>query len=138
MGDRHNLPELPQGWVLARLDNLFCWSSGKNLTQKKLVDGIYKVYGGNGITGKHNEWLCENESLVIGRVGAQCGNVHLAPGKSWITDNALYTSWTSHEVHLNYFFYLLSHLRLNEVCLNYQKDGCGLHLNSFHLVKTIH
>ena len=33
--------------------------------------------------------LLADESLIIGRVGAKCGNVHLVSGNVWITDNAL-------------------------------------------------
>jgi len=31
----------------------------------------------------------DGKTIVIGRVGALCGNVHLISGRAWITDNAL-------------------------------------------------
>lgn len=50
------------------------------------------VYGGNGITGRHDEALIDKPTLVIGRVGAHCGNVHLTQGPAWITNNAIFAS----------------------------------------------
>ena len=54
------------------------------------------------------------ECIVIGRVGANCGNVHLAKPESWITDNAIYSSWSSKNISLKYFQFVLSNCNLNE------------------------
>jgi len=113
--DRDNLSELPSNWELTSLGNLFCWSNGKNLTKQKMEEGSYCVYGGNGIAGHHNQWLSEEQSIIVGRVGAQCGNVHLAPSHSWITDNAIYTSWKTNHIYLKFFYYLLGNFKLNEL-----------------------
>jgi type I restriction enzyme S subunit len=113
--DTSELSELSEGWMWARLGFLFDWSNGKGLTKKQMQAGNYTVYGGNGITGTHNEWLCKKEALVIGRVGAHCGNVHLALPESWITDNAIYTSWKTEKIYLRFFYYLLSNCKLNEL-----------------------
>jgi type I restriction enzyme S subunit len=113
--DRDNLSELPPSWELTSLGNLFCWSNGKNLTKQKMEEGSYCVYGGNGIAGHHNQWLSEEQSIIVGRVGAQCGNVHLAPSHSWITDNAIYTSWKTNHIYLKFFYYLLGNFKLNEL-----------------------
>jgi type I restriction enzyme S subunit len=53
-------------------------------------DGPFPVYGGNGINGYHSAYLFDLPTVVIGRVGAYCGAVHLTEKKTWITDNALY------------------------------------------------
>ena len=69
---------------------LFKFSSGKFLPeQKRLTEGI-PVYGGNGIAWYTNEPLIDYPTIIIGRVGAQCGNVHLIKEPVWITDNAIY------------------------------------------------
>jgi len=109
------LMELPEGWKWVRLDELFRWSNGKGLTKQQMSDGKHTVYGGNGITGSHNDWLCKEESIVVGRVGAQCGNIHLATPYSWITDNAIYSSWRTAYIHLQFFAWLLSNSELNEL-----------------------
>lgn len=111
----NNLTDLPEGWRLIKLDELFRWSNGKGLTKQQMEDGSYFVYGGNGITGTHSQWLCDESAIVVGRVGAQCGNVHLAQPHSWITDNAIYTSWKTNYVCLEFFTQLLANLKLNEL-----------------------
>lgn len=47
------------------------------------------VIGGNGVMGYCDSSNCEHPVLVIGRVGALCGNVHFIKPPAWITDNAL-------------------------------------------------
>ena len=67
----------------------------KNLPSKPLSknelknSGAYEVYGGNGVIGNYKEYLHSGEFIVIGRVGAHCGNVRYVEGKIWVTNNAL-------------------------------------------------
>ncbi len=87
-------------------------SSGEGLSERKMKPGPYLVYGGNGVTGLHDDYLYEQEKLIIGRVGAHCGNVHITKSKSWITDNALIVSFLQNEDDLRFWFYLLSNSNL--------------------------
>lgn len=81
----------PKGWEVRKGADLFDLNSGKYLPTRELSDSFeYPCFGGNGVTGYANEYLLSEETLVIGRVGAYCGNVHLTPPKSWVTDNAIY------------------------------------------------
>lgn len=66
----------------------FKLSSGEGLTAKNFKKGDYPVYGGNGIAGYHNKFNLEGQHIIIGRVGALCGNVHLVEGEIFVTDNA--------------------------------------------------
>ena len=72
-------------------NNVFVFSSGK-FNPTHLLDTSYKFpcYGGNGITGYSKDYLIEEETIIIGRVGANCGCVHLSSSNSWVTDNAIY------------------------------------------------
>ena len=98
-----------------RLGLLFDWSNGEGLTKKKMKGGNFLVYGGNGITGRHNEFLVEKEAIIVGRVGANCGNVHIAKPYSWITDNAIYSKWKSNLINLKFILYLLNYMNLNNI-----------------------
>ena len=70
----------------------FKLSNGKAVPEdKRLASGI-PAYGGNGISWYTDKSLCSIDTLVVGRVGFQSGNVHLAKGPLWITDNAMYIS----------------------------------------------
>ena len=53
-----------------------------------MVGGDYPVFGGNGIAGMHNDFNLEGHNVIVGRVGALCGNVRLIKEKIWLTDNA--------------------------------------------------
>ena len=69
---------------------LFKFSSGKFLPEeKRLSDGV-PVYGGNGIAWYTDMPLINYPTIIIGRVGALCGNIHTVYEPVWITDNAIY------------------------------------------------
>jgi type I restriction enzyme S subunit len=57
-----------------------------------VASGDIDVYGGNGVSGKHDQCNLSGENIIIGCVGAKCGNVHRVEGDVWVTDNALYVS----------------------------------------------
>ena len=77
--------------------------------------GDYQVFGGNGRSGYHSDFLQEQPCIVIGRVGAHCGNAHIAAAKSWITDNAIYSRWCSSNTDLRFYRYYFEYLNLNQL-----------------------
>ena len=73
-------------------ETLFKLSNGKALpNSKRFTEGI-PAYGGNGISWYTDEILCDYDTIIVGRVGFQSGNVHLAKAPLWVTDNAMYIS----------------------------------------------
>lgn len=102
-------------WKLANPSAYFTWSSGKNLPSKRQVAGDVPVIGGNGVGGYHNEALIDFPTLVIGRVGAQCGNVHFSSGPAWITDNAIYARSVSDQIDLSYAVLFFQNANLNQL-----------------------
>ncbi|MBP1180934.1 restriction endonuclease subunit S [Methylobacterium sp. PvR107] len=101
-------------WKTLPAAELFRWSSGKNLTAKAMRPGAIPVLGGNGINGYHDTALVDFPTIVIGRVGAQCGNVHLSRAPAWITDNAIYASSFSQKIiSLDYAVMVFRHADLN-------------------------
>jgi type I restriction enzyme S subunit len=90
-------------------------SSGTGLVGKDMAaDGIYPVYGGNGINGYHSEYMFEEPQIVIGRVGAYCGAVHVSASKSWVTDNALYIRTYKQPINKTYLEWALRFANLNQ------------------------
>src|SRR5208283_467542 len=85
--DATGLPELPEGWCWASPREVVAWASGDFLPRSAQREGRYPVYGGNGVSGSHAEFLVAFPTIVVGRVGADCGNVHITPGPTWVTDN---------------------------------------------------
>jgi type I restriction enzyme S subunit len=105
---------IPEEWEVRKFKEIFKVSSGNFLSQKNVVQGEYPVYGGNGITSYHNEYLFEDSKIVIGRVGAKCGCVCVSQPESWITDNALFISDKIVQFEDDYMFYLLNYMNLNQ------------------------
>jgi type I restriction enzyme S subunit len=113
--DTTDLPELPEGWVWACGAQFFEWSSGEGLTEKNQRLGPYPVYGGNGVSGHHDEYFVEKPTIVVGRVGAHCGNVYVTESKSWITDNAIYAKSSPSDVPLEYLKIVFEQAGLNDI-----------------------
>ena len=101
-------------WDVVELGDVIKLSSGNFLPKSKQKEGNYNVYGGNGIFGKHNEYFIENRTLIIGRVGAYCGVIHITEPKSWITDNALYVSKMLKEIDIDFLGMTLNKMNLNQ------------------------
>ena len=98
---------LPKGWCNTELGKLISINSGNGLTKKKMVDGEIPVFGGNGITGWHNQFNVDKRTIVIGRVGYYCGSIHITPQHAWITDNAFITHYSEKYVSTSFLFSLL-------------------------------
>ena len=65
--------------------------------------------------GFSDEWFLDaSQILVIGRVGEYCGAVHIASGKAWITDNALYAKeWINKNAEVQFVGEFLEYFDLN-------------------------
>lgn len=108
------------GWTDCKAKELFTWSSGKFLPKSKQANGRIPVYGGNGINGTHDRASVDLPTIVVGRVGAQCGNVYLTGGPAWITDNAIFAQTISERVDPRFALLVLRHSNLNA-----QSGGTG-------------
>ncbi|TAT94276.1 hypothetical protein ELH77_33380 (plasmid) [Rhizobium ruizarguesonis] len=91
-----------EDWSAVSPETLFKWSSGKNLPSREYKGGPVPVIGGNGVSGYHDTSNINSSTIVIGRVGALCGNVYHSEGPAWITDNAIYAKWISPAVDLQF------------------------------------
>lgn len=102
-----------EGWETKTLENCFKLKSGNNLTSKDMIiEGSYPVYGGNGIAGYYNDYNLEGENIIVGRVGALCGNVRQINEKIWLTDNAFKITDYMFDYNLSYLTYLLNYINL--------------------------
>ena len=102
-------------WSRTTIGNILKVSSGKGLTAKNMVyTGKIPVYGGNGITGYHNESNVSPDTIVIGRVGYYCGSVHYISEPAWVTDNALIVSFDKKTIYTRFLMYLLSYANLRQ------------------------
>lgn len=66
------------------------FQSGKNILASNIFDdGMYPVFGGNGLRGYTNTFNQDGEYAIIGRQGAYCGNVKYHKGKAYLTEHAI-------------------------------------------------
>ncbi|WP_180383694.1 restriction endonuclease subunit S [Campylobacter devanensis] len=106
--------EIPKSWCWCRLGDLIQIKSGDGLTSTQMKDGSIPVYGGNGITGYHNDANIHEETIVIGRVGFYCGSVHLTEKEAWVTDNAFISNYSKNYLNRNYLITVLRQLDLGK------------------------
>ena len=87
---------------------LFSFSSGKFLEASKRLENGVPVYGGNGVAWYTDEPLIDFNTIVIGRVGAYCGNVKLIKEPVWITDNAIFIKQFKKDVYnIDFLYYMM-------------------------------
>lgn len=105
----------PKGIRKQPLGELIKLKSGDFLPAAEMAEsGTHPVFGGNGVSGFHDQYKFQEPQIVIGRVGAYCGCVHVSPPESWITDNALYVSERHSDLLFDYLVHALTHARLNQ------------------------
>jgi type I restriction enzyme S subunit len=108
--------EIPSNWVWCRLGEIISISSGDGLTSFQMDKaGKIPVYGGNGINGFHSKFNIDSKKIVIGRVGAYCGAVHITENKAWVTDNAFVVSFSESNIDFNWLTHFLRALDLNKM-----------------------
>lgn len=103
----------PKGWETTLFGNLIRLKSGDALSAKNFSNGQYPVYGGNGIAGYHNRYNISGQNIIIGRVGALCGNVRLINADIFVTDNAFVVN-LQQNINLRFLVRLLTLLELRK------------------------
>ena len=81
--------EIPKGWDINPLGNVFLIQYGKNLPTKNLIEEGYPVFGGNGVIGFHSKYIYEEVMTLIACRGAASGKVGRSLPKSFVTNNSL-------------------------------------------------
>ncbi len=103
--------EVPDVWVWTTLGEIISIKSGESIKVRENSIGQYPIYGGNGINGYYKDYNVEPNTITIGRVGFNCGSVHITVSKSWVTDNAFIVSCED-AFNIKFLKYLLIWLNL--------------------------
>ena len=90
--------------------------SGKNKDRNN--NGLYPIYGSTGIIGKTNKKAFSSKQILVARVGANAGYVHIAKGGYDVSDNALIIQHDKN-INLKFLYYILVNTKLNQ----YAKGG---------------
>lgn len=103
--------------------------AGKGIKASELIKenkgGLYPCYGGNGIRGYINKCSNNEDSPIIGRQGALCGNVNFAKGKFYATEHAVVVT---PKIKLNkiWLYYILTYLNLNRFAHGVAQPGLSV------------
>ena len=107
--------DIPEHWSLMKLKYLGMMKSGDGIKNEQLKEnGEYPVWGGNGLMGYTDTYNTKDNAIVIGRVGALCGNVRLVYSPVFVTDNALIYSITGIIDH-KFLLYAMRSANLNSL-----------------------
>lgn len=106
------LPQQSMRWLIRVGSGDFI--SNEEMSSEQSLERQIPVIGGNGVMAYTNRSNTPTNTLVVGRVGALCGNVHFFENRSWVTDNALIVRLTSGEILPRYAFEVLNSAKLNE------------------------
>lgn len=84
------LGDIPEHWETKKIQYIGRLKSGENIISQQIEpDGLYPVFGGNGIRGYFDSYNHDGHYILIGRQGALCGNINYANGKFWASEHAV-------------------------------------------------
>ena len=108
---------MKQDWEIKKLGDVANIKSGKSIDTSLISDdtSLYPCYGGNGIRGYVKNCRYDGCFPIIGRVGALCGNIHLARGQFNATEHALVVEITRKDIHAEWLTYNLISLKLHNI-----------------------
>lgn len=114
------LGEVPAHWLVLALKWRARIKSGDGISpdfieSQAQEDKPYPVVGGNGVMGFTSQANISPPLIVIGRVGALCGNVHKIHDPAWVSDNALILDFERRSFDINYLAHVLNARNLNDI-----------------------
>jgi type I restriction enzyme S subunit len=106
------LGEVPEDWVVGRLDDVLVLQRGFDLPKANRIDGPVPIYAAPGVTGFHSEAKVKAPGVVTGRSGT-IGDVIYVQEDFWPLNTALWVKKFPKSEPL-YAYYLLSSLDLKQ------------------------
>lgn len=103
---------MKQDWETKKLSEVFSLEYGKPLPKdKRTPDGLYPVYGANGIKDRTNEFYVDEPSIIVGRKGS-AGEINYTEPKFWPLDVTYYAKFNKKELNIDFLYHLLNLLEL--------------------------
>lgn len=95
-------------WHKVALSHVADMYQPQTISTKDLDEnGLYTVYGANGIIGKYNSFNHKEHQIAVACRGASCGAVTMTLPNSWITGNAMIVSPKSGFPYKEFLYYTL-------------------------------
>lgn len=129
------LGDIPAHWEVVRLNRLVSMKSGDMIPAKEINDeGTYPVYGGNGFRGYTDTFNTAHDTVLIGRQGAYCGNVHITKESTFVTEHAL-RCLPKIKINHKWFATILEVMRLGDHSVSAAQPGLSVdRLNMLQIV----
>lgn len=96
-----------------------CKSVKSGKCSDRNISGKYVVYGSTGIIAYSDSYQYDTENILIARVGANAGYIHIAKGRYDVTDNTLIVELNNTGCTLKFVYYYLTTANINQ----YAKGG---------------
>lgn len=128
--EQTELMQIPEDWEVVELGFIAEFKNGKTSPHRN--DSFETpVYGANGVIGRSQITNTDENTIIIGRVGAYCGSLYFSENKCWVTDNAIIGK-AKDKSDDKFLYYLLQTLDLNN-----RQGGSGQPLLNQSLLNTI-
>ncbi len=120
------LGKIPEHWAIRRIKDISTLQSGISIVSEQIEEeGLYPVYGGNGLRGYFSDHTNNGDYILIGRQGALCGNINYASGKFWASEHAVVV-YLSKRVNLKWYGELLRVMNLNQHSIAAAQPGLAV------------
>ncbi len=110
------LGDVPEHWEVLWLGRILRVQSGEMIPAEDERPEGFLIYGGNGVRGYTFKWNSEGPMVLLGRVGAKCGCVHLVNGHFWASEHALRV-YPLRTINLEFLALLLEDADLNRLAI---------------------
>lgn len=118
--------EVPEHWSIKKLSYFSQMQSGDSITSEQIEsEGVYPVFGGNGLRGYTESYNLDGDYALIGRQGALCGNINYASGKFWASEHAVVV-YPNTETNFKWFGETLRAMNLNQYSQSAAQPGLSV------------
>ena len=116
-------------WEESTLGDICDMQAGKFVSASEICDvkkdTMYPCYGGNGLRGYTDSFTHFGIYPLIGRQGAQCGNITYAEGKFHATEHAVVVTLKK-DIDIRWLYYQLIKLDLNQYATGQAQPGLSV------------
>ena len=91
-------------WKINKWNEVLKIKNGKNQKKVEKEDGKYPIYGSGGIMSYANDYICNEDSVIIGRKG-NINNPILVRTKFWNVDTAFGLEPSKEKIIVEYLYY---------------------------------
>jgi type I restriction enzyme S subunit len=99
-------------WENKTIKEILSLEYGKPLPKNERDEnGLYPVYGANGVIDRTNRWFYDAQTIIVGRKGS-AGNITLTDNRFWPLDVTYFAKFDNHTVDTKFLYYLFTQLNL--------------------------